>query len=145
MLEKLRIDFNRRKEWVENPLNAVGATTSLTLRATPAAPGPNDAYVKKYGTAYAITDVTNGVVNIPRGAPNTIRYRIYAEDGTLMGTITDNGASAYADGAALPTPQRIYVLVDVPNPGPANGPTNGDTITLTTDVDPGGLTLILPG
>lgn len=145
--EKLRLDYRQNPQYEEDDLNVVGATTSTTLRTGLAVPGVNDAYVKKYGTQYPVLDVMDAVVNIPRGgggggAAVTLRYRIFAADGTLLGTITDNGASAYVDGAAVAANTDIYIILDTQAPGVPSGPVAGDTITLTTNID-AGLTVVL--
>ncbi len=99
MADRIAIDFRHTTVYFETALNAVGATTSVTLRTGLLVPGANDAYVKRFGTPYPVIDILAAVKAVPRGGAGNIgRYRIYAADGLLLGTVIDNGVSAYADG-----------------------------------------------
>jgi len=145
--EKLQIDYDYLIQYLEDAQNVIGANTSTTLRTITTYNDTNCKHVRKFGIDYAIGDITNAVINTPRsdgGGTNKWRFELYDEtEGDIMGTIKDElGASTFVDGTAVATGKLIMILVCVQ--GTAT-PQDGDTITLTTDTDPGGLTVYLSG
>jgi hypothetical protein len=145
MTERLCVDYGHTRVYYETDLNAVGATDSLTLRPAPAAPGANDAYVKKYGTPYPATDVTGAVKVVPRGAAGNVgTYRIYAAEGggTLLGTVTDSGVSNFGDGGVVAANTDVFIVLTC-GVG-AYTCNNGDVLQIGTDIDVA-LNVILSG
>jgi len=141
--DRIAIDYRNTTVYYETALNAVGATDSLTLRTGLLVPGALDAYVKRFGTPYPVINVLAGTAKtVPDGAAGNIgRFRIYAMDGTLLGTVTDNGASVYADGAAVAANTDVYIVLDCTLGAYTIANTNFD---LVTDIDGGaGLRVIL--
>lgn len=147
--EALVVDYNHTTVYFEDAGNAVGATTSTTVRAGLGVPGANDGYVKKFGAPYPISNTLVGtIIPVPRsdgGGVNQWSYelRSVATD-ALLGTLTDSfGASAYVDGAVLASPEQLYIKLVV-TAGTAT-PNGGDTLTIFTDIDPAGLAVRAPG
>lgn len=139
MGEKIKIDYANNKSFTFDDQNAVGATTSTTLRTLETI-AAQTYYVKKFGTDYAIGDITNAVVSTPRsdgGGVNKWRYDFYGWNGSawvLMGSTQDAGGASgpYVDGSAFAA-SKIKIEITV-----ISGVvtiTDGDTIALTTDVD----------
>ena len=144
MADRIAIDFRHTTVYFETALNAVGATTSVTLRTGLLVPGANDAYVKRFGTPYPVIDILAAVKAVPRGGAGNIgRYRIYAADGLLLGTVIDNGVSAYADGGIDVVNTDIYIVLDCTLG--AYTLNDGDVLQMDTDVDVAGLNAILSG
>lgn len=138
--------YDKYIEYLVTALNAVGATTSLTLRTLPT-PAGNIAYVKKFGADYAIGDITNAVIEHPRSAAgNEWIFTFYGWNGTAwvsMGVVEDaGGISTYSDGAEFAA-TKVKIVLHRENL--QYSITNGDHITLTTDTDPGGLSVMLSG
>ncbi len=154
---RIAIDFRHTTVYFETSLNAVGATTSITLRDAPAAPGVNDAYMKKYGTAYPITDMLAGsVIDNPQsdgGGANTWQWEFEGYDPTTdlwtnIGVLRDTlGGSVFTDGAVLAAAATMVRIRLVVVAGTTAALVDGDTITMITDLDggPGGLTVLVPG
>jgi hypothetical protein len=140
--EKIQFDFNKVISYKNELLNAVGAGNHTEIANTDS----NCKYVKKYGSDYAIGDITNIVISTPRsdgGGVNKWWYEFYNQNNTLLGTVKDeNGASVFVDGTAEAS-TSIYIKI-VQKSGTVSI-TNGDTIILTTDIDTGGLTVYLSG
>jgi len=148
-MEKIQIDYDFLRQYLEDPQNTIGATTSTTLRNVRTHNDTNCKYVKKWGTDYAIGDITNAVISTPRsdgGGVNQWRFNFYGWDGSawqLMARVTDaNAASTFTDVAPV-TASKVRIELEV-LAGTASI-TNGDDIVLTTDVDGGGLTVYLSG
>jgi len=59
MAEKIQIDYDFLKEYLESDNNVIGATTDLTLRTVETSNDSNTKYVRKFGTPYEITQVTD--------------------------------------------------------------------------------------
>ncbi|MDD5328351.1 MAG: hypothetical protein PHY02_11175, partial [Phycisphaerae bacterium] len=121
-------------------LNAIGATTSTTLRTVTAHTDADCKYVRKFGLNYAIGDITNAVIAHPRSAGgHAWTYEFFGLNAAgawvSMGSVADTGGAsgAFADGAAF-TATAIKIVV-TPDAGDTISITDGDHITLTTDVD----------
>ena len=56
MAEKLLLNYYHDQSYNNDPVNAIGATTSLTLRTVPT-PSGDIAYVRKFGTDYLISRI----------------------------------------------------------------------------------------
>lgn len=152
--ERLRLDYRQDPTYFETDINAVGATTSTTLRAAPAIPGVNDAWLTKNGTVYGITDITNMVIAVPRsdgGGVNQWQWEIEGRDPNtgnfvLLGTATDTfGASAFINAGVLTGPATEVRGQLVVTAGTTGALVDGDTVTVSTDVDPGGLAMRVSG
>jgi hypothetical protein len=130
--EKLQIDYDYLIEYLEDAQNAIGATTSTTLRTVTTHNDGNSIYVRKFGLDYLITDVTD--IGDP-GDPN-MTYKVYALDGILLGSRT--GGGAFVDGSTVSTAQGCYLEVE----SSAGTVTVIASITIDTDVDPGGKTFV---
>jgi hypothetical protein len=142
--ERVQIDYSKLIDYKADDLNQVGAGTDTGLRDIPS-PSGTTYHVKKSGTIYGITQITNGVVNTPRTIfGDEIRYRFYS-GGYLLGTLQDkNGGSNWVAGGVTSNLNGIRIeITDVT--GNPTTVVNGDTLTITTDVDGGGLTVYLPG
>ena len=121
--EAILINYKHKKEYNNTPLNAVGATTSTTLRTVTAHTNSNCKYVRKFGTPYLIKQVT--AIEDPIDTDMT--FKVYALDGTLLGSRL--GGGAFVAGATLATAQGCYLEVV------ATGACTILTgITITTDV-----------
>lgn len=148
-MDNIILHFQHLIEWLTTKINQVGAGTDTGLRTIPT-PSGTTYYTKKFGTGYGITDITNGSVTTPRsGGADIILYSFYDIDtNTLLGVLSDKfGVSFYADGSVLGSISTgIYIEVNY-NLAPLSTKTinNGDTLTINTDTDPGGLTIVLPG
>lgn len=130
-LDLIQFDYDRNKDYTITALNTIGASTSLTLRTVPT-PGGDIAYVRKFGTDYLITEVTD--IEDPVDANMT--FNVYALDGTLLGSRT--GGGAFSAGSTLSTAQGCYLEIAA----------SGGNVTvlagidIDTDVDAGGLTFV---
>ncbi len=136
--EKLQIDYDYLIEYLEDPQNAIGATTSI-LRTITAHNDANSIYVRKFGLPLVITDITDIVINTPRsdgGGANDFWYNFYDLDtDTFMGGANDSfTGSTFVDGSSVPSGSGIYIDIVVDS-GTAT-PQDGDTITLTTNLGP---------
>lgn len=155
MADRIAVDYRHTTVYFETALNAVGATTSTTLRTGLAVPGANDAYVKKNGTVYPITDIVAGsAITVPRsdgGGVNQWQWDFYGWDGVspfwvIMGTLRDaNGVSAFIDANALAAPAQMILIRLSVLAGTTAALVDGDTLDLWTDVDPAGLAVRVPG
>jgi len=128
--EKVLLNYKNNIVYNNDDTNVIGATTSTTLRTLDTVSG-DVAYVRKFGTDYLITDVTD----IEDPVDVNMIFRVYAENGTLMGS--RQGGGAFVDGAVV-TAQGCYMEIE------ANG---GNVtvlagITIDTDVDVGGLAFV---
>jgi len=127
MAEKILLNYEHQIEYQNTQLNIVGATTSTTLRTLDTVSG-DTAYVRKFGTDYSITDVTD--IEDPIDANMT--FKVYALDGTLLGSRT--GGGAFVDGSTV-TAQGCYLEIEASG----GAVTVLASITIDTDVDAGGL------
>lgn len=133
MSEKILIQYLHEIDYSETDGNVIGATTNLTLRTVAAVAAGTTIYVRKFGTPYLITDVTD--IEDPLDADMT--FTVYALDGTELGHRT--GGGAYVDGAELAVAQGCYLTVTA-----TGACTVLAGITITTDVDAGGREFTCP-
>jgi hypothetical protein len=130
--ERIHVNYRHQIDYTVADTNKVGVSTDTTgLREVPT-PGGDIAYVRKFGTDYLITDVTD--IEDPVDANMT--FHVYALDGTLMGSRT--GGGAFVDGAALAAAQPCYM--EIVAAGGAVVVLAG--IDVDTDVDAGGITFV---
>jgi hypothetical protein len=129
--EHIEINYNHRIAYNNTDLNAIGATTNLTLRTITAPAAGTTNYVRKFGADYLIKQVTDMTLT---GDAN-MTFRVYAADGTLLGTSTN---AAFTAGATLTTAQSCYLEIEA-NGGAVVVIT---PITIDTDVDAGGLAFV---
>lgn len=125
--EKIQVDYQHTTVYLITEINGVGATTSTTLRTIPT-PGGDIAYVRKHGTDYLITDVTD--IEDPVDA--NMKFLIYANNGTLLGSRV--GGGAFVDGGTV-TAQGCYMEIEASG----GAITVLASITIDTDIDAGGL------
>ena len=143
--EKILIRYSHLLAYSTWEQNAVGVTTSLTLRTVTAHTDANCKYVRKFGNVYGITAVTDGVIDAPRGSgANKAWYEFYDQDDLLLGTIQDTGSSTFVAGTAAAL-AATAVKIKVAWKQGTFTITNGDTLTVDTDLDAGGLSVVLPG
>ncbi|MEE9117255.1 MAG: hypothetical protein V3U02_01505, partial [Calditrichia bacterium] len=140
--EKILVHYERDLVYKNDPKNAVGATKSTTLRTVTTHNDTVTKYVKKFGNAYTIEDITDGVITTPRsdgGGVNKWWYEFYDFDThTLLATVKDeNGVSTFVDGAALAS-AAIGVYVKVVLKSGTATINNGDRVRVDTDIDVGG-------
>lgn len=134
--EHLLFHYLHDKRFNQDDQNVIGATDDLLLRTITAHTDLNSIYVKKFGTDYAIGDITGAVIANPRSDGPGVNKWVYVfknENGTTLGRVKDeNGVSTFIDGTAEAS-ERIRVEVCL-NSGTISTQ-DGDTISLTTDVD----------
>lgn len=133
MTDKLIIDYDFLRQYTITPANAVGPTTSTTLRTVTAHDNNNSRYVRKFGIAYEITEVTD----IEDPVDTDMKFWVYALDGTLLGSRV--GGGAFVAGTTLSTAQACYMKVT--GTGTATMLT---TVLIDTDVDAGGKDFVFP-
>lgn len=133
MAEKILVNYDHRQTYTETDTNIIGATTNTTLRTVTAHSDSNCKYVKKFGTTYSITQVTD----IEDPIDTDMTFTVKALDGTTLGSRV--GGGAFVAGSTLATAQGCYLVVS------ATGACTVLTgITIDTNVDAGGLTLVCP-
>lgn len=129
MAEKITISYDHDIENIETDQNVIGAnddTTGKRIVAPVGAPSAN--FVRKFGTDYLIKVVTDMTLT---GDAN-MTFRVYAADGTLLGTSTN---VAFVGTAGVAEAQSCYLEIScLVAPVVVITP-----ITLDTDSDPGGL------
>ncbi len=128
--EKMLLNFSHRQTYNNTPENQVGASIQTGKRTIPI-PGGAVYYVRKFGTDYLITDVTD----IEDPIDVNMTFAVYANDGTLLGSRV--GGGVFIDGSTV-TAQGCYMVIT------ASG---GDVAVLNnilvdTDIDAGGLDFI---
>jgi hypothetical protein len=128
--EKVLVHYDKRKVFQNDPINTVGAGTTTNKRTIPV-PGGTVYYVRKFGTPYLITDVTD--IEDPVDANMT--FRVYANDGTLMGSRT--GGGAFVPGSSVSS-QGCYMEIEADG----GDVTVLNNILVDTNVDAGGLDFI---
>lgn len=133
MNDKIRIDYSQLTEYGITPANAVGPTTSTTLRTVTTYDDDNCIHVRKFGIAYEIKQVTD----IEDPVDTDMKFWVYALDGTLLGSRV--GGGAFVAGTTLTTAQPCYLKVT--GTGSATMLT---TVLIDTDVDPSGKDFIFP-
>lgn len=131
--EKILINYLHEINYLNDPLNAIGATTSTTLRSASIGGLGTSNLVRKFGVQYLITDVTN--LSNP-GVANLTWYWM-ALNGTVMGSRANGGA--FFDGGTVAS-QGCYLVASASG-GAATLPA---TMTVTTNFDPGGRVISLP-
>jgi len=147
--EKIQLDYDHVTTYTATPLNAVGATTSTTLRTVTAYDDTNCKHVKKWGTDYSVSAISNAVIEHPRSAAgNAWTFDFQGWNGSAwvsMGTVADTGGAsgAFAAGASFAA-TKVKIVV-TPDAGDTISITDGDHITLTTSADAGGLSVMLSG
>lgn len=148
MAEKILIHYGHAVVYTSSSSNAVGTTTSTTLRTVTAHDDTVAKYVRKFGKPYTIKEVTAAAVDTPRGSgSHSWSYKFYgvASDGTetLLGTLEDDGTPAFTQGSTLST-ACAYVRIDLVGGTGNISITNNDTLTITTDLDTD-LSVVLSG
>jgi len=128
MADKLTILHNKTIDYQNDALNIVGATTDITIRTLETVAG-DIAYVRKFGTPYLIKEVTD----IEDPIDSNMTFEVYALDGTLLGSRV--GGGAFSAGSVLETAQASYLKI-IASGGAVTVLTG---ITITTDIDAGGL------
>lgn len=130
-MENIILHFMHIVSYLITKLNQIGASTQTGLRTIPT-PGGTIFYVRKFGTPYLITDV----IDIEDPVDVNMTFKVYALDGTLLGSRV--GGGAYVDGAELSTAQGCYMEI-VASGGDVTVLNN---ILVDTDIDVGGLDFI---
>jgi hypothetical protein len=125
--EKAQIDYDFLIEYFNTELNAIGATTSLTLRTVDTIAG-DTAYVRKFGTGYLITSVSD----IEDPVDPNMKFLVYDLSGTLMGSRI--GGAPFVAGS---TGDGTGCYLEIEASGGAV--TVLASITIDTDIDAGGL------
>jgi len=103
MAENILLNYQRNITYNNTALNIIGATTNQTLRTLDTISG-DTAYVRKFGTHYLITDITD----IEDPVDVNMTFNVYALDGTLLGSRT--GGGAFVDGGVV-TAQGCYLEI----------------------------------
>jgi hypothetical protein len=129
-MDNIILHFQHLIEWLTTAINQVGAGTSTGFRTIPT-PAGTVYYVRKFGTPYLITDVTD----IEDPIDVNMTFKVYANDGTLMGSRV--GGGAFVLGSSV-TNQGCYMQI-VANGGNVTVLNN---ILVDTNVDAGGLDFI---
>ncbi len=111
MSDRIVLHFKHTRVYLNTEINAVGATTSQTLRTIPT-PAGDIAYVRKFGEAYTVTNVVDATISTPRsdgGGANIWKWELRGADtDTLYGYVTDeNGASAFTAGSSVSTAEQL--------------------------------------
>lgn len=133
MAEYARVHYKNTIVYTETAINALGATTSTTLRTVTAHDDDTSIYVRKFGDPYEITQVTD----IEDPVDTDMTFAVYALDGTLLGSRL--GGGAFVAGTTLSTAQASYLKIT------ATGNCTVLTgITVDTDVDPAGIDFVCP-
>jgi hypothetical protein len=132
MAEKIQVDYDFLVEYFNTELNVIGATTNTTLRTVDTISG-DTAYVRKFGTDYLITQVTDIEDPIDVNMTFTVKSKT---TNTTLGSRA--GGGAFVSGSTLSTAEGCYLEIS------ASG---GDvtvlsSITIDTDVDAGGLAFV---
>jgi hypothetical protein len=125
--DRCLIHFEKQTTYLNTAENQVGAGIQTGLRIIPS-PSSQVHYVRKFGTQYLITDVTD--MNDPVDANMT--FTIKALDGTTLGSRT--GGGAFVDGSTV-TAQGCYLEISASG-GDVTLPA---AYTIDTDVDVAGL------
>ena len=115
-------------------LNVIGSTTDSVLRTIPSNDDTDTKYVRKFGKAYPITQVTDMA-----DPPTNFTFTVKALDGTVLGSRANGGA--FTAGATLTTAQTAYIEAAASG---GVGVTPGPYI-IDTDVDPGGISCFFSG
>ena len=129
MPELMQIDYRKNQTYTVTANNAIGATTSTTLRTVDTISG-DTAYVRKFGTDYLITQVTD--IEDPVDANMTFVVKSKTTN-TTLGSRT--GGGAFSAGSTLSTAEGCYLVVEADG----GNVTVLASITIDTDVDAGGL------
>jgi hypothetical protein len=149
MSDRILINYKKSQSYTRTDSNVIGATTSTTLRTitTPAAGTTN--YVRKFGKAYFIEDITGDTYGATRSTAGNgwkFEFRGVTTD-TLLYTIQDNaGVVTITDGSSVGTAEAVYCKL-IWIQGTMNV-TNGSSIALTTTGNPdayNSITVLLPG
>jgi len=134
MAENLLLHYAMNRTYNNDAENVVGASVLIQREVTDHTDA-NSIYVRKFGTQYEITDVTD----ISDPVDVNMTYKIYALDGTLLGSRVGGGAF---DGESGPVTAQGCYLDIIASGGAVTVPAN---VTLDTVEDPGGLLVILTG
>lgn len=133
MSDKIRLDYSNTTDYSAVGSNVVGASTSTTLRTVTTHDDTNCRYVRKFGDAYLIKQVTD--IEDPVDAD--MKFWVYALDGTLLGSRV--GGGAFVAGTTLSTAQASYLKVTA-----TGACTMLTTVLIDTDVDTGGIDFVCP-
>jgi hypothetical protein len=135
MGEKVQIDYDFLESYFNTELNVIGSTTNTTLRTITSHSDLNSIYVRKFGTDYLITQVTD----IEDPIDVNMTFNVYSKTtDTLLGSRT--GGGAFSAGSTLSTAEGCYLEI-VASGGAV---TVLSTILIDTDVDAGGLDFNCP-
>lgn len=132
--EAILINYKRTITYENEPVNVIGATTDITLRTIETYDNTDAKHVRKFGTDYLITDVTD----IEDPIDVNMTFKVYALDGTLLGSRT--GGGAFVDGSTVSQAQGCYLEIEASG----GAVTILASITIDTDVDTGGLAFTCP-
>lgn len=127
MNDKILLSFLKQNYYSITENNVIGATTDQTLRTLDTI-SDETLYVRKYGTDYLITQVTD--IEDPVDANMT--FTVKADDGTTLGSRT--GGGAFSAGSTV-TAQGCYLEIAASG----GNVTVLASITIDTNVDAGGL------
>lgn len=141
MSEAMQIDYNHQTTYDIDPQNQVGTDADhevrfpgkANVRTLPTVTG-DIAYVRKFGTQYLITQVTD----IEDPVDVNMTFTVKALDGTTLGSRT--GGGAFSAGSTLATAQGCYLVISASG----GAVTVLASITIDTDVDAGGLAFTCP-
>ena len=133
-VEHLLLNYQHSVEYNITPLNAVGPTTSMTLRTVTTHSDSNCKYVRKFGLAYSIKSVSD--ISSPVTLPGSLKFEIFALDGTSLGY---KFGSTFTAGTILSTAQACYLKIS----NSAGSIACGSSFVIKTDADPSGRTFVL--
>lgn len=126
--EKVLLHYLHTQTFINTATNVIGATTNQTLRTLDTISG-DTAYVRKFGTDYLITQVTD----IEDPIDVNMTFIVKATDGTTLGSRT--GGGAFSAGSTLAASQACKLEISASG----GAVTVLASITIDTDVDAGGL------
>jgi hypothetical protein len=131
--DNILVHYRKNQTYSRTDNNVIGATTNSTLRTitTPAAGTTN--YVRKWGKAYTITDITGDTYGATRSTAGNgwkFEFRTVTTD-ALLYTITDDaGVVTVTDGTTVGTAEALYIKL-IWIQGTMNV-VDGSTIAITT-------------
>lgn len=119
--ENMLLHYALERQFNNEALNAIGATTSTTLRTVDTISG-DTAFVRKFGLNLSITDCTD--IDNPTA---NMTLKVFALDGTLLGSRINGGA--FVAGSGPVTAQGIYI--EASSSGGAGTLAATESVTLT--------------
>jgi hypothetical protein len=132
MNELMNVNYLNQVIYKNSPTNIIGTTKLIGVRDIPVPTG-DVAYVRKFGTDYLISEITD----IQDPISVNMEFKIYSSvTNVLLGSRV--GGAAFIAGASLADPEGCYM--DIVADGGAV--TVLASITIDTDIDAGGLAFV---